>query len=485
MATIITLDPVTRLEGHLKVEVSVEAGAVVNARATGTLFRGFETILNNRDPWDAPHITQRICGVCPIPHAQAAVLALDKAAAKTIPNNGRLLRNLVLAANFVQSHILHFYHLAALDYLDGPGMAPWQPGWAVDRRFDQATTNALVGHYVDALAMTRKAHEMGAIFGGRMPLAPAYIPGGFTSTVQAGQITKFRAYCSELLTFITNVYLPDVEALASVYSDYYQVGRGYGNLLAYGVFEQNSSGSTKLLRSGRAPAGSKTIQTVSTTAITEKVTYSWYDNSTNNLNPANGATVPVQPKGQAYSWLKAPRYSGVPYETGALARMWVNGDYQQGISVMDRHRARAYETLKIANAIPAWLNQLAVGQTAYSTYITPKQGTGIGLTEAPRGALGHWLQINEGKIARYQIITPTCWNASPADDQGRPGPLEQALLGTPVQDPDQPIEVLRVIHSFDPCLSCAVHVMRPKSSSSISTYIPEKARTAPASLALA
>ncbi|HEY5913495.1 MAG TPA: nickel-dependent hydrogenase large subunit [Verrucomicrobiae bacterium] len=479
MPTVVTLDPITRLEGHLKVEVAVEAGHVVDARASGTLFRGFETILANRDPWDAPHITQRICGVCPIPHGQAAVLALDRAANKTVPANGRLLRNLVLAANFVQSHLLHFYHLAALDYLEGPGTAPWQPSWAVDRRFDQSTTDALVGHYVQALAMTRKAYEMGAIFGGRMPLAPAYIPGGFTCRPQSAQITQFRAYCNELLAFIQNVYLPDVEALASVYQDYFDIGGGYGNLLAFGVFELDAAGSQKLLRPGRAQNGSSSIQAVDTAAITEKVTYSWYDNSTNNLSPVNGSTVPLQPKAGAYSWLKAPRYAGQPYETGALARMWVNGDYRQGISVMDRHRARAYETLKIANAILVWLNQLVPNQSPYTTYLTPKQGSGVGLTEAPRGALGHWLRIVEGKIARYQIITPTCWNASPADDLGLPGPLEKALLGTPVSDTNQPIEVLRVVHSFDPCLSCAVHVMRPNAGVHVTGWVPQKANSAP------
>ncbi len=474
MPTIITLDPVTRLEGHLKVEVTVEGGAVVDARASGTLFRGFETILANRDPWDAPHITQRICGVCPIPHAQAAVLALDSAAKKVVPNNGRLLRNLVLAANFLQSHLLHFYHLAVLDYIEGPAMAPWQPSWAADRRFNAQTTSTLVGHYVDALTMTRKAHEMGAIFGGRMPLAPAYIPGGFTCLPSAQQVSQFRAYCNELLAFINDVYLPDVEALTSVYQDYLQIGRGYGNLIAYGVFEQDSRGG-KLFRSGRVTGGSANVQSLSVKAITESVSYSWYEDSTNNLNPANGATVPVQPKGLAYSWLKAPRYGGDPYEAGALARMWVNGNYRSGISVMDRHRARAYEAQKIALAIIDWLNQVVPGQSPYATYTTPRQGTGVGLTEAPRGALGHWVQIAGGRISRYQIITPTCWNASPADSRGVPGPLEQGLLGTPVQDPNQPIEVLRVVHSFDPCLSCAVHVMRPKSTARIVSWTPNGA----------
>jgi hydrogenase large subunit len=478
MATIVTLDPVTRLEGHLKVEVAIEANRVTEARASGTLFRGFETILLNRDPWDAPHITQRICGVCPIPHAQAAVLALDAAAKKTVPANGRILRNLVLGANFIQSHLLHFYHLAALDYIKGPAMAPWQPSWEVDRRIDAATTTTLVSHYVQALSMTRKAHEMGAIFGGRMPLAPAYIPGGFTSVPTSAQVTKFKTYLNELITFIRNVYLPDVTALAGAYSDYYQVGGGYRNLLAFGVFELTNDGASKLLKPGQVARGATTVSAVNTTAITEKVKYSWYADSTNNYTPANGATVPQQPKGEAYSWLKAPRYSGQPYETGALARMWVNGDYRKGISVMDRHAARAQETLKIAEAMLGWVGQLAIGQPSYSRYVTPTGASGVGLTEAPRGALGHWLNIREGKIGRYQIITPTCWNASPIDEAGFRGPLEMALIGTPVQNTNQPIEVMRVIHSFDPCLSCAVHVMRPKSNQVVSNWEP-RAITAP------
>ncbi|HEY9170696.1 MAG TPA: nickel-dependent hydrogenase large subunit [Verrucomicrobiae bacterium] len=479
MPTVISIDPVTRLEGHLKVEVAIEEGRVTEAHSTGTLFRGFENILTNRDPWDAPHITQRICGVCPIPHGQAAVLALDKAANKTIPENGRILRNLVLGANFIQSHILHFYHLAALDYIAGPDMPPWQAHWHVDFRVDAATTATLVGHYVQALAMTRKAHEMGAIFGGRMPISPAYIPGGFTEAPTAAQVTQFKTYANELLAFVRDVYVPDVELLGSVYGDYFEIGCGHRNLLAFGVFELNTGGTKKLLRPGRALAGSTNLEPVNPAQITEQVTHSWYADSTNNLNPAQGVTTPQYPKANGYSWLKAPRYGGQPYETGPLARMWVNGDYPYGVSVMDRHRARAYEALKIAQAVPGWADQIVVGQSPYSTYTTPTTGTGIGLTEAPRGALGHWVQIANRKIARYQVITPTCWNASPADDQGNRGPLEEALIGTPVQDASQPVEVLRVVHSFDPCLSCAVHVMKPKADAFISTYVPQRA-SAPA-----
>jgi hydrogenase large subunit len=183
--------------------------------------------------------------------------------------------------------------------------------------------------------------------------------------------------------------------------------------------------------------------------------------STNNLSPAVGDTVTSYPKANAYSWLKAPRYAGAAYETGPLARMWVNGDYTAGISVLDRHRARAREALKVAQAMQSWLGQIS-GTTVYQQPTLPASGQAMGLTEAPRGALGHWVQYSGGKISRYQIITPTCWNASPADTVGKRGPMEQALLGTPVKDPAQPIEVLRVIHSFDPCLDCAVHVIRPK-----------------------
>ena len=254
MSTKIFIDPVTRLEGHLKIAVTVNEvngqQQVVDARASGNLFRGFEQLLVGRDPKDAQHLTQRICGVCPVPHGMASVMAQDAAFQVTAPTNARIMRNLVLGANFVQSHILHFYHLTALDYIDGPAMAPWQPSWKADKRITGAAATDLVNHYVAAIDMTRKAHEMGALFGGRMPDPAAYIAGGFTTTPRADRISKYKAYLNELLPFIQNVYLPDVAALRSVYSDYNTIGRGYGNLLSFGVFDLNSSGSSRLLQPG-------------------------------------------------------------------------------------------------------------------------------------------------------------------------------------------------------------------------------------------
>jgi hydrogenase large subunit len=478
MTTISVVDPVTRLEGHLKIEVTVDdvngVQQVVDARATGTLFRGFENILVGRPPEDAEHITQRICGVCPVSHGMAAVMAQDLASKVTVPNNARIMRNLVLGSNFIASHILHFYHLALLDFVKGPAdMPPWQnpdDSWQVDKRIDaqnSAAAQMLATHYLTALDMRRQAHEMGSLFGGRLPHPPAYISGGFTTTPKASRITAFQNYLNQIIPFISNTYIPDVDLVASFYPEYdHQVakpiGRGYGNLLAYGVFDLNASGTSKLLKRGKVVNGGSRVGSVNTGYITEQVTYSWYNNNTNNLKPAAGVTTPQYPKTGAYSWLKAPRYNKVPFEVGPLARMWVNGDYRAGISVMDRHRARALEALKVAQAMQTWVSQLSSTGAVYKKPALPKSVSGVGLTEAPRGALGHWLGVDaNSKIGRYQVITPTCWNASPRDTAGKRGPIEQALIGTPVEDVNQPIEVVRVIHSFDPCLSCAVHVLRP------------------------
>jgi hydrogenase large subunit len=219
--SVTSIDPVTRLEGHLKIEVTVESDSgaqrVVDAKAVGTMFRGLENILLKRPPEDAPDITQRICGVCPVSHGMAAVMALDKAAGTTAPTNARIMRNLVLGSTYIQSHILHFYHLAVQDFIDGPAMPPWQPSWSADKRVDKATTDVLVGHYVTALDMRRTAHEMGALFGGRLPHPPAFVPGGFTNSVRPDRIASFQAYLATLIPFIQDTYLPDVDALASYY----------------------------------------------------------------------------------------------------------------------------------------------------------------------------------------------------------------------------------------------------------------------------
>jgi hydrogenase large subunit len=318
----------------------------------------------------------------------------------------------------------------------------------------------LVDHYVRALAIRRKCHQMGAIFGGKMPCVASIVAGGVTEAVTAEKIADFRSLLTEVRAFIDTYLVPDTLAVAGAFPQYYQIGRGCGNLLAYGVFDLNSGGTSKLLARGRWTDGS--LQTVDPNAITEYVKYSWYTEASGNKPPASGVTEPSPDKAGAYSWDKAPRYMNKVHEAGALARMWVNGDYRSGISVMDRLAARSLECKKVADAMDGWLNELTVGGATITNKTVPASATSTGLTEAPRGALGHWVQISASKIARYQVVTPTGWNASPADDLDQKGAIEQALIGTPVADLVQPIELLRVVHSFDPCLACTVHMVTPK-----------------------
>jgi hydrogenase large subunit len=466
MATTITIDPLTRIEGHLEIEVTVDTvrgvQQVVDARAAGKMFRGFEVILIGRDPRDAPMYTQRICGVCPVSHALASSLNLDQAFAVTPPDNARILRNLVLAANFIQSHVLHFYHLSALDYIDTTGlldMAPWTPRFVTPDMATGTKASTLVSHYVGALEMRRKAHQAGAVFGGKLPCLSSFVVGGVTQTVTAEKIAEFRALLNELRAFIDNVYVPDAQTLGSLFPAYYGLGAGNSNLMAFGVFDLNAAGTSKLFGPGRYTDG--TAYALDPAEITEHVTHAWYTPESGGTHPADATTVADADKPGAYSWLKAPRLQGQAHEAGPLARMWISGRYTNGISAMDRIVARALETQLLANTMDTWLDELVPGAPVYVPSAIPASGVGAGLTEAPRGALGHWMTIADSAISRYQVITPTTWNASPRDDADQPGPIETALIGVPVADLNQPIEVLRVVHTFDPCLACAVHLVRP------------------------
>ena len=458
MSTIV-LDPITRLEGHLKVSVTLDANNIVTAaQSTGNLYRDFENMLIGRVPKDAAFLTQRICGVCPVSHAVASSKATEQAKGFTPNLQGLLLRDLIQGANFISSNVLHFYQLALMDYVQGPQVHPWTPGYTQDFRFNATDSQTLIDNYVAALAIRRQAHEMGAIFGGKLPHVGNVVPGGVTALPTSTNITTFRNYLNTITTFLQTKYAADVNKLAATYSDYYTVGKGYGDLISFGVFDTNASGG-KLFPAGTVTNG--TVGSFTQTNIKEYVGHSWYS-SPSGANPASETTTPSFGKAGAYTWLKAPRYNGAAYEAGSLARTWVSGDYRNGVSVMDRHLARYTETNKIAVNMQTWLNQVVVGQSGFTNLGTPVSGSGIGLTEAPRGALGHWLTVANSKISKYQIVTPTCWNASPMDDAGKVGPIEKALIGTHVVNTAQPVELLRIVHSFDPCTGCSVHVMSPE-----------------------
>ncbi|NQT85467.1 nickel-dependent hydrogenase large subunit [bacterium] len=466
MRKTLTVAPMTRVEGHLDISVTIDvkrtSQRVVAARSSGTMFRGFELILRGRDPLDAPHYTQRICGVCPISHGMAASKNLEAAMGIAPTDNGRILRNLVLGANFVQSHILHFYHLAALDYIDTSAflpMSPWLPRYVTPDMDAGSLASGLVAHYVEALGVRRTAHQMGAIFGGKLPCSPTLVPGGCSETATDAKIEAFGRLLGEVRTFIDGTLLPDVEALGAAFPEYRSIGRGCGNLLAYGVFDLDGAGSLKLQPRGRFTNGE--AGSLDLAAIREYVRHSKYRSSSGRKHPSVGSTSPITRKSGAYSWIKAPRYGDVVHEVGPLARMWVSGDYREGISVVDRLTARALEAKKIADAMVGWLEALRPGEPGQERFRVPETATSVGLTEAPRGALGHWMTVSKSRIAKYQVVAPTGWNASPKDDFGHNGPIEQALIGLDVADMQTPIEVMRVVHSFDPCLACSVHVARP------------------------
>ena len=458
-AQTIIIDPVTRIEGHLKIECEVDNGTIVDAHSSGTLWRGIEVILQGRDPRDAAQITQRICGVCPMAHGTASILCLDDAFKVTVPDNARIIRNLLLAANHLQSHILHFYHLAALDFVQGPDVAPFVPRYTGDYRLPKSINDAYVAHYLQALDVRKKCHEMLAVFGGKMPAQATMVVGGVTVTPTVDKIASFLWRLREIKAFVNDVYIPDVLGVAQVYPDYKRIGKGCGNLIGFGAFPLDAQGKNKFFKAGRSYFG-KALD-FDAAKITEDVKYSWYNDGTTGKHPSVGATEPDVGKKDAYTWLKAPRYEGEVYEVGPLARMWVNGDYSDGISVIDRHAARALEAKKLAGAMEEWLMQLKPGDPVCADAPVPDSGEGMGLTEGARGALGHWIKISKKKIENYQAVVPTTWNAGPRDDKGTRGPIEQALVGTPVADTANPFEIVRIIRSFDPCIACAVHLIEP------------------------
>ena len=507
----IVIDPVTRIEGHLKIEAIVEDGVVKDARSSGVLFRGLELILRGRDPRDAQVITQRICGVCPQSHAIAATLNLDSAfgIGDKIPDNGRIIRNLIHGAHVVQDHILHFYHLAALDYVDITDVAkyegkdsslnsikdfisrgalgPFVPRYEGDYRLPAEINQQAAAHYVKAFEVRRIGHEMVSIFSGKIPHSVGVVPGGVTATPTVDMITSFLWKLRILQDFIDNVYIPDVLAVAGAYADYFEIGTGCKNLLSYGAYDLDGKDPDltrrkRLFKQGTISADLKP-NGLDMAMITEDVKHSRYEDSSSGRHPSDGETKPEYSKQGAYSWIKSPRYDGRVYEVGPLARVavtYAHGDEEMKklvdwalaelkaspsvlFSVLGRHLARALSAKYIADSIEKWLLELKIGEATFAEYTIPEESTGMGLTEGARGALGHWIEIKEKKIANYQCVVPTTWNASPKDDNGNPGPIEQAIVGTRIRDEDNPFEIVRIVRSFDPCLACAVHLITPKS----------------------
>ncbi|MDA8123619.1 MAG: nickel-dependent hydrogenase large subunit [Deltaproteobacteria bacterium] len=548
MAKRIIVDPITRIEGHLRIEVEVDEQNVIrDAWSSITLWRGIETILKGRDPRDAGLMTQRFCGVCTYAHYEAAILACEDAFKVKPPANARIVRNLINGAQYLTDHIMHFYHLHGLDWVDVVSALKADPKKAVDlakaysnNPFNCSETHykavqerltkfvqsgrlgpfanaywgnpsfklppeanlVIVSHYLDALQISKIGAQMMAIFGGKNPHPQTLVVGGISSVMDllaTHRLAEYLFRLKEVMAFVETAYLPDVLIAATYYKGegLQGIGGGVKNYLAYGGFPLDDDWQKLLFPRGvvknRDLAKSLALDEAK---ITEEVTHAWYKAS-GSQHPYQGTTEPEYTgydkeghlKGnEKYTWCKAPRYENEPYEVGPLARFLVA--YSQGhkeikglvdstlkatglpatvlFSTLGRTAARALETKYVGDHIAGWVNELVANIKAGDTRTwtrcdVPDKGEGRGMTEPPRGALGHWLRIENKVIANYQAVVPSTWNCSPRDKAGKRGPYEQSLIGTKLAKVDQPLEILRTIHSFDPCMACAVHIIDPKS----------------------
>ena len=532
------IDPVTRIEGHLRVEMEVEGGVVTDAWVSGGCFRGMELVVENRTPEDAAHIVQRICGVCPVSHAHASAIAAEKAYGITIPNNARIIRNLIEGGQFLHSHILWFYTLAALDYVNpinalnanvgdaldlveaagtscqsdlkalkeklqtfanNGQLSIFSGGWFLDpevaKEFTLGAELDLIctAHYIDALTMQSKASEICALLGGKMPHVMTLVPGGTSFVPTEEKLDDLWSLVREVRDWVKATMIPDTKAIAPAYKAALDFGKGCGRYIAWGVFEDPSfEMSKRYLPSGVIDENLK-LSEVNEDLIKEYVGHSWYVGDS-DLNPREGVTEPEYTeyyKGDTdvisdrYTWSKAPSYDGKPMEAGPFSRVlaaYLRGNkfvkttldglmadlglsLGQLQSTLGRVAARQVESLYVAELMVEWVDELIEaikgGDSEYFRAPETITGSGTGFWEAPRGALYHTEHVDNGKITGYQIIIPTTWNIAPRNKEGVRGPMEQALIGTPVSNVEMPINALRTVHSFDPCTACAVHVSEP------------------------
>lgn len=445
MAEKIIINPVTRISGFMEIEADIDNNVVVNARTKGMMFRGFEKMLLGRSPFDAVYFTERICGICSTAHAVASSLALENAMNLVPSEQGRYLRDITHGCEFLQNHLRHFFQYTIPDFVKLPEEFPLFKVDHNDYRLPKSINDKIVNDYFESLHWSRKAHEMLAILGGKAPHNHGVFIGGMTSPSNIDKIVGIKAILYDIDKFIREMMIPDVYEIANYYSDYYNIGRGYGNLLSYGCFNNYKELGT--LYVNPLTFSDDTITPFNPDQITQDSEYAYYDYKND----------PDIKKPQAYSWIKAPRYNNMPYEVGPLARQWLSGEYRHGISVMDRTIARVLEAGKIANVMKILIDNLIPEVSFQKEYVIPEKASGRGMLDTTRGALGHWLYIEDSKISFYQIITPSGWNLS-TQTGNMFGTAEQALIGSPISNINDPIEIGRIIRSFDPCVSCATHV---------------------------
>jgi hydrogenase large subunit len=550
----ITIDPITRIEGHLRVDVEVEGGKVKDAWASGTMWRGIEVILKGRDPREAWLFTQRICGVCTTVHAIASVRAVENALGLEIPMNAQYIRNVLVAAHALHDHVVHFYHLAALDWVDvtsalkadpaaasrlAEGLSSWPRNSRLELQATKERVAALVQtgrlgifsngywghpamrlppevnliavhHYLQALEVQRKANQAVAILGAKTPNIQNLAVGGVANAINLDsaaalnmeKLYKVKDLLEEVNAFVQQAYLPDVAAVGALYAEWARYGAGVTSYLSVPDMPLDGKGTAFDLPGGYLAAGDlATFRPVTRfgdaffhDGVTESTARSWYQGDGKARHPFEEDTVPRPGAWSAtgkYSWVKSPRFQGQPAQVGPLAQVlaglaakheptvrWATRflDAASAVakaklgpailqSTLGRIAARAIRAAVMGElALKHWallVGNVGKGDSAIFNPPTFPAGEvrGFGFHEAPRGVLSHWAVIRDGKVASYQAVVPSTWNAGPRDEQDRKGPYEASLIGNPVADPHRPLEALRTIHSFDPCLACAVHTV--------------------------
>ncbi|MDR7868539.1 MAG: nickel-dependent hydrogenase large subunit [Sporomusaceae bacterium] len=451
----ILLSPVTRLSGLLSVELTVDEGTIVEADVSSTMFRGFEYIMRNRHVTDAVYMTQRICGICSTAHGAVASYLLDQFYDNDIGENAQYLRNIMFGADFLQNHIRHFYFFGLPDFVIMPNEPPFLNQNCCDCRLDIDDNRRLAGHYIGAVKAAEKSHQLLALFGGKAPHQHSFVHGGVAVAPTADKINQALSLVRDVLDFIRTCLLPDTDLIAKYYEDYYHIGETSGQFLSFGLFSFGGKNEHNLWQPGVLDGGRLTRPKID--LIREDISRAWFERGRIS---EEDETIPAPRKPGAYSWTKSVLYRGRHYEGGPLARMLINGFYRGGRSTMDRIVARSLETLLIAELIEEWLQKLRPGDPPLNQKKELVRTEAIAVTDAMRGTLLHCARIKQDRVERYDIITPTAWNFSPKDEHGRRGPAETALVGTEIPAPELKYVIPgRIIRSFDPCLSCATHLL--------------------------
>lgn len=450
MGKIITIDPVTRISGFLEINAEVDDNVIINANASGLLFRGFEKILVGRVPTDAIYITERICGICSIAHAISSTLALENALNLTVSKNDNYLRDIMHGFEFLQNHLRHFYLLTIPSFVKISSINLVGDQNYTDFRLPDNLTKRIEEHYVTSIDLSRLAHEGAAVLGGKAPHCHGIFVGGVTVNIDAYKLEKIKSIITQILAFVKTAMKEDIDIISTYYSDYFKKGISYPYFMTYGLFNNYEESDITYVKPGVMKSGA--MYPFDSDKITEQVRYSWYlrDQTTPEVDLSNP---------DAYSFVKTPRYEDLPMEVGPLARQIISGEYTRGNSCMDRIIARVRETEKVLTILNNLTDRVELLPNNQKVFDIPQKAYGIGLTDTTRGALGHWVQIENQVIKHYNIITPSVWNVSPKDITGSPGIVERSLIGSEINNLKEPVEIGRIVRAFDPCISCATHLI--------------------------